>query len=81
MINYDAHLIVNAIIKTMEKLEVFTLEQLENELTFIPNSALKDQCVESILNSSEVEQAFGVYYFNFMHMKHKPSTDLEFRNN
>ena len=81
MINYDAQLIIDEIINAMRKLEIFTLEQLENELTIIPNSTLKDRCLECILNSSEIEQIFGIYYFNFMHTEHMPNTDLEFRNN
>lgn len=81
MINYDAKAIIDEIIKTMKKLRFFTLEQLENELTFIPDSTLKNQCIESILNSPEIEQTFGVYHFNFMRKEHKPNIDLEFRNN
>lgn len=81
MINPETKTIVDKIISTMKKLEVFTIEQLENEIATIPNSSLKAHCVEGVLNSFEIEQAFGTYYFNFIHTEHMPNTDLEFQNN
>lgn len=81
MINPEAQIIVNKILSAMNKLEVFTIEQLENEIAIIPNSTLKTHCVEWVLNSFEIEQVFGTYYFKFIHMEHMPNTDLEFQNN
>ncbi len=81
MINYEAQLIIDKIIQIIRTLGAFTLEQLENELTIIPNSTLKEHCIEYVLNSSEIEQVFEIYYFSFTHTEHMPNTDLEFQNN
>lgn len=81
MINHNAQLMIEEIIKIMRKLKFFTLEQLENELTIIPDSALKNRCVECIINFSEIEQFFGIYYFKFMNTEYMPNTHPEFQNN
>lgn len=65
MIDYDSQLTVDIIINAMKKLEIFSLEQLEKEIALIPNSTFKEHCIEWILNSSEIEQVFGIYCILF----------------
>ena len=62
MINNDTIKTINCIIKAVEKLQVFKLEDLEKELTKIPDSKQKNICIDWVLESSNIHQIYGIYY-------------------
>ncbi len=55
--------VASEIIKAAKRLKIFTFEELENELSSIPESTLKNQCIEWFLSSTEIDQILGIYYF------------------
>lgn len=63
MSDIQAIKMASKILKVAKELKFFTFDQLEAELSSIPESTLKTQCIEWLLISPEVEQILGIYHF------------------
>ena len=55
---------LSVVLETVEKLQIFTLEEFEFELLSIPNDTIKEQCIEWILTAPEMDHVFDIYFFN-----------------
>lgn len=53
--------LADCIISTMRMLKVFTYSELQDHLRYIPDSKLKSDCIQSILDNMQIRQVFEYY--------------------
>jgi hypothetical protein len=59
----ETNKMVSQIIQAVENLQVFSIEDLLRELLFIPDCIRKWKCIDQVLESPEVKQVLGVFYY------------------